>query len=533
MNSTGITEKPPTRKALVPIHVIGLCGVGLVAAILVAGGVLITKQLTNSASSVDAVLAGNKAMAQEAVGLSAAVIPVFETELRVMAHLVRLQETITPLQVLMTQYLAEVGDVQPDDLSAAMQLLTDSVTRLEADWPESYPEDILRRVVGASGVLSDIVSEVVETDSPAQRADMTLEVQDILAAAVDAIASIREHVTARVQEVGVEVQAHAERTSAAAVDMAEHAGELTDSLDTVQWRVRVILVAVMVVAAVVLTLGFLILRRRLSYTAELVERLADGEVETSVGVATRDNLGRVLDAVHRLIVSMRDRASLAERIARRDLAGQFESTSERDTLGKALRGMLENLNADVGQVSSAASTLDGEARQMAAGSTQLARGSAEQAATISEIATAVEQLAEQTRSNASQARTAHETADEARGLADEGAVAMTRLQESMRETEDVSREITSVVTLIDEIAFQTNLLALNATIEAARAGEAGTGFTVVAKEVRALSQRCAEAAKDTSRLLVRSSRNVQDSRERADETGRSLTSIAEAVAQMA
>lgn len=129
MNSTGITEKPPTRKALVPIHVIGLCGVGLVAAILVAGGVLITKQLTNSASSVDAVLAGNKAMAQEAVGLSAAVIPVFETELRVMAHLVRLQETITPLQVLMTQYLAEVGDVQPDDLSAAMQLLTDSVTR--------------------------------------------------------------------------------------------------------------------------------------------------------------------------------------------------------------------------------------------------------------------------------------------------------------------------------------------------------------------------------------------------------------------
>nr|NNM90384.1 methyl-accepting chemotaxis protein [Bacilli bacterium] len=84
-------------------------------------------------------------------------------------------------------------------------------------------------------------------------------------------------------------------------------------------------------------------------------------------------------------------------------------------------------------------------------------------------------------------------------------------------------DVDTIIDAITEIAAQTKLLALNASIEAARAGESGRGFSVVAEEVRNLSQQSERSAYEISKL-------IGDMRKVANETVSAMKSTESEVA---
>ncbi len=161
------------------------------------------------------------------------------------------------------------------------------------------------------------------------------------------------------------------------------------------------------------------------------------------------------------------------------------------TIVKILGNVADSLAAGAHQTTSAAS-------QVSAASQQLAEGSTEQAASLEETSASLEEISSMTKRNAENAQRAKDLAGSARHAADTGVADMTTMKTAMADIQASSDDIAKIIKTIDEIAFQTNILALNAAVEAARAGEAGAGFAVVADEVRNLSQRAAQAAKETA-----------------------------------
>nr|WP_294914399.1 methyl-accepting chemotaxis protein [uncultured Neokomagataea sp.] len=150
------------------------------------------------------------------------------------------------------------------------------------------------------------------------------------------------------------------------------------------------------------------------------------------------------------------------------------------------------------------------ASEVATASSDISRRIDRQAQSIEQSSVALGRVSGMLRDSADSAQKVAEVTDKARESAKHSAHKMQGAVEAMGRIEGSFKEISQVIGLIDDIAFQTNLLALNAGIEAARAGDAGSGFAVVAREVRTLALRSAESARQVKELVSNSGHFVQD-----------------------
>ncbi|MCY1125360.1 methyl-accepting chemotaxis protein [Frigidibacter sp. RF13] len=222
------------------------------------------------------------------------------------------------------------------------------------------------------------------------------------------------------------------------------------------------------------------------------------------------------------------------RLSEGDLTARLTDTFAEDyrTLREDFNRTLDRLEELVRTVVSNATAIEAEVHEIAAAADDLSERTERQAATLEQTAVALDELTVSVQSAAEGAGEANAVATAARASAAASAPVVQQAVEAMGAIERSSEKIAKIASVIDDIAFQTNLLALNAGVEAARAGEAGRGFAVVANEVRALAQRCSEAAREIDALLSEAAQEVKRGVGHVNQTGVAIEAIVGSVGQI-
>jgi len=162
-------------------------------------------------------------------------------------------------------------------------------------------------------------------------------------------------------------------------------------------------------------------------------------------------------------------------------------------------------------LSDAAVTVISASSQVMTASEQLASGTSEQASSAEESLASLEEMAAASMETSELTRGSVQLMNDNIKKSVKTVMSLVELTEKIALIEKDGDQISDIIKIIDSIAFSTNILSLNAAVEAARAGTAGSGFAVVAGEVRNLAADVAKSAKTIQNLLDTTIKRITES----------------------
>jgi methyl-accepting chemotaxis protein len=269
------------------------------------------------------------------------------------------------------------------------------------------------------------------------------------------------------------------------------------------FEVKVILFGGLAVSAIIVAILSYFLVRKIATPIRKVElmanRFAEGDLTVIEERPSKDEIGRVFDALNRASENLRF------------LVGEIGRTSDH------LASSAEQLNVTSNGLADGASNQAASLEETASAITQItesifnvARSASEQALEAGNTIRYMSELSQSIAEITKIAKTVNEGSQAVLTEAEEGQNKVSETTKRMGAIEESSEMIADIINVINDISDQTNLLALNAAIEAARAGESGRGFAVVAEEISKLASRSQEATKEIEELIQDSLQKVND-----------------------
>lgn len=241
-------------------------------------------------------------------------------------------------------------------------------------------------------------------------------------------------------------------------------------------------------------------------------------------------------------------AKTASQIAAGDLTRGIsidkEAVSETAILSQAISEMSTAIHEQVSLVKTLTIQASGVSKDVAKAMSHLASSATEQAAAVSQTASTVEEMEKSGKSVAEAVKRIVEAAERSAEASTRGRQAVDMASSIIVKIKDDSgnismhsrsllssvEEVGNIINSVNSIAEQSKILAVNASIEAAKAGEYGSGFAVVAQEVKNLAGQSKDATEQITRTLTSIRQSVEGmvrlARDGEERTTHGVSSIA-------